>query len=243
MEFGRLANVDGVDFRLPPDADTELVGPPIPAAELDLRIGLAGWADTGFRGSLYPSSTRPADFLAVHAQAFPTTELNSTYYGYSEERLARWADAVPDTFRFCPKLPGTITHERGIGAADAEMERFVAALGALGPRLGVVWGVLPPDFGPERVPILDRFLERWAPRVPLAFEVRHPTWFEGERGARGFDVFARHGAVPILCDVAGRRDALHMRLAAPSVFIRLVGNRPHASDGARARDWVERLES
>ena len=243
MEFGRLPDVARVDFTLPSDATANerwLGGEP--CADPVLRLGLAGWADKGFVGKLYPRGTPSRAFLEVHARAFPTNELNSTYYGVSAERIERWRKAVPAGFRFCPKLPGPVTHEGRLGGERGEMEAFVAACAGFGETLGRVWGVLPPGFGPERLPELEDFLRRFAGDLSLALELRHPVWFR-DPGAleAAFALFEAHGVVTILTDVAGRRDVLHMRLSAPEVFLRFVGNGGHPTDLTRLDEWAARL--
>lgn len=240
-----MADVEGVDFTLPPD-DPEnarvLAATRRTAAAADVVVGLAGWGDRGFLGVLYPPGTKSGDFLGRYARAMTGIELNTTYYGVSRERIERWAAAVPDDFRFCPKLPGAITHELELRNADVAMGEFVEALGSFGPKLGRAWGVLGPAFGPERMGDLAAFVERWAPSAPLAFELRHEAWFASARMRQEvFACFEANGVVAVLTDVAGRRDALHMRLTAGEVLLRFVGNEPHPSDGTRIADWVERL--
>jgi len=244
MEFGRLPDVRGVDFALPPDPAATLHGvvEGRHARDLDLRIGLAGWSDPGFAGTLVPEGTPRSGFLACHAQVFTTNELNSTYYGVNVDRLRAWASSVPDGFRFCPKLPATITHERRLAGADDDMARFVDAVAVLGDRLGVTWGVLPPMFGPRDLAVLERFVATWAGRLPLALELRHAGWFSDARvRADAFGLLREHGVIAVLCDVAGRRDVLHMEVTAPATMLRLVGNHPDPSDHARVDAWCERL--
>jgi len=242
MEFGRLPSVDQVDFTLPPDSPenaTVLAGP---RDGRGILLGTAGWSDRGFVGELYPAGTKSADFLREYARVFPTNELNSTFYGASRERVERWAAAVPDDFRFCPKLPSEITHVRELRDVEEPMETFLGVCGGLGPKVGLTWFILPPGFGPARLSELTDFLERWAPRARFAVELRHPAWFSSA-AARDevFAAFAEHGVTTILTDVAGRRDVLHMRLTTPDVMIRFVGNEPHPSDFTRLDDWIARL--
>lgn len=248
LDFGKLPNVDRVDFTLQPDPEGNgefLASQRLrKASECRLSIGLAGWSDKDFVGKLYPKGARPAEFLKYQARAFPTNELNSTYYGVDRERIRRWAGAVPANFRFCPKLPKAITHDLELRGTEAAMGDFEDALREFGGTLGCVWGVLPPGFGPDRLGDLDRFLQRWAPRMPLAFELRHGAWFSQPQALdRAIAVMADHGAIPILTDVAGRRDVLHMRLAGRGTMIRFVGNGLHPSDFTRLDAWIQRLAS
>ena len=206
-----------------------------------LLLGLAGWSDRGFLGGLYPRGTPSGAYLERYARVFPTNELNSTYYGVSPERITRWAAAVPAGFRFCPKLPAAITHERGLRDAGGAMESFLDALAHFEGKLGLVWGILAPSFGPESLETLEAFLQDWAPRVPLALELRHPAWFADAAALdSALGCFERHGAVAVLTDVAGRRDVLHMRLTGRAAMLRFVGNALHPSDFQRLDEWVER---
>ena len=132
MEFGRLASIEGVDFRLPDDdarnsalLATARAGEPEPPR---LRIGLAGWSDRGFLGTLYPRAAKGRDFLVHHTRALTASELNTTYYGFERERIARWSSAAPASFRFCPTLPSEVTHERRLHDVDVVMARYLDAL-------------------------------------------------------------------------------------------------------------------
>ena len=150
MEFGRLPSVDHIDFRMPDEpswneralASARAARPSPGLVGLDLRMGMASWSDPGLVQRL--GGTR-ASALSVHARAMPANELNTTFYGYSKERLESWRDAVPEGFRFCPKLPRSITHDLMLVDAEGEMGRFVEATEALGAARGLTWFALPPS--------------------------------------------------------------------------------------------------
>ena len=112
----------------------------------------------------------------------------------------------------------------------------------LGDNLGTCFLQLPPHFGPENLPRLERFLLDWPPEVPLAVELRHPRWFSDK--ALADTVFATLEALNktlIITDVAGRRDVLAQRLTTPTAFLRFNGHGLIASDYARADAWAARL--
>jgi len=242
VDFGRLPSVDGVDFRLP--ADDPVVGDVLPGSRTEgarVLIGTPRFADPGFAGTLYPERVRPADQLKLYAKSFGCLELNSTWYGYDRDLLERWAAQVPEEFRFLAKLPASITHEKRLVGCEADLDAFGEALAALGPKLGLAWGLLPPDFGPGELDDLAAFLGRTPFR--LAVELRHPAFFS-DRGARTavFDLLEEHGVAAVLTDVAGRRDVLHMRITDPrALMLRFTGNGLHPSDFVRMDAWVERI--
>ena len=248
MDFGRIPDVGGVDFALPAEpAANAARGAPPPADGDAPRVWLGApvWAHDGFVAKIYPPRTARGDMLAAYARQFDAIELNSTWYGVDRERIARWADATPASFRFAAKLPRTITHEGRLGQATDDARRFLDDLAPFGPRLGIVWGVLPEAFGPRDLPALANFVRAWPDDVPLAIELRHPAFFAANGPGRpdpgAFDLLAAHGVTAIVTDVAGRRDVLHMRLTTAHAFVRYCGNGLHPSDFARLDDWVERL--
>ncbi len=242
MKFGRLASVEGVDFSLPKDASWSRALPGRRVAAPEIRCGLSSWADRGFLGRLYPAGTPTDRFLASYAASFPAIELNSTFYGFDPGRMATWASRVPAGFRFCPKLPSEISHERGLGDVERPMEAFTAALGAFGERLGPVFVTPATDFGPESWSRLEAFVRRYSNEVELAIELRHGAWFAEPRWLDAWSaLFREHGVTAVLTDVAGRRDVLHMGLSTPKTFVRFVGNGLHPSDFTRLTEWSIRL--
>src|SRR5581483_3055201 len=95
-----------------------------------IRVGTSGWSYPSWRPGFYPEGARPEDFLRFYAERFDTVELNTTGYRLpSEEQFERWASAVPDGFRFAPKLP----HFR----LD-RLVPFVERASLLGDRLGPI---------------------------------------------------------------------------------------------------------
>jgi len=247
MDFGRLPDLRYVDFRLPPDhpdtarvlARTQATAPTPPA----LYVGCPIWTNKEWLGSYFPQGAREPDFLKYYAQQFNSIELNTTHYRIPDAPTGRrWREAVGPGFTFCPKLPRSISHERELYNTDALVLSFTRAVQELGDNLGTCFLQLPPHFGPELLPRLERFLLDWPAEVPLAVELRHPRWFADK--ALADTVFATLEALNktlVITDVAGRRDVLAQRLTTPTAFIRLNGHGLVPSDYARADAWAERL--
>jgi hypothetical protein len=114
---------------------------------------------------------QPTDFLRFYAVRFDTVELNSTGYRLpSEDQFRRWADAVPDGFRFAVKLPLT-----RLDRVTPFLERVLA----LGDRLGPVRVVVEA----ARDDGLVSFVEGSVPgEVELAWDFRHESWDDGGGG-------------------------------------------------------------
>lgn len=245
MDFGRGVPLDGIDFRLPPD-------PPGTTRVLrdagehslrpDLRAGTPRWADRGYVGALYPRGTRPGDFLRAYAEALPTVELNATWYRCDPDQIRRWREQVGPDFRFCPKLPGHVGHEKRLRDVDRDLELFREAVRGFGETLGPCWLLLPNDFGPREFDALRALVERWPRDFPLAVELRHVQWFAESRARQEvFDLLRAHDVIAVITDVAGRRDVLHMELTTPVVFVRLALNDLDPTDYERTAAWADRL--
>ncbi len=245
MEFGKLPDIAHVDFSMPPDPPgNALTLNGIPCAPAwPVYIGATGWAMKGWLGSYYPPRTAPKNFLAAYTAQFNTIELNTTHYRIPEPAaVLHWAAQSPEDFRFCPKIPQTISHSKDLGIGGGQIGAFSAAIAHLDRHLGPCFLQLPPHFGPDQQSVLEAFLQKWPGNLPLAVEFRHREWFEHpgsfeEAGA----LLAAYGAATVITDVAGRRDVLHMRLTAPYVLVRFVGNSLHPSDFSRTQAWADRL--
>ena len=245
MDFGKLFNVNAVDFRLPsePIQNAEVLASQPASGRRTLYIGPTGYHMKPWLGKWYPPGAREQDFLRHYARQFNTIEFNTTYYRIPDPSTVRkWRSEVPDDFRFCPKIPQTISHSRDLGLSGADSQIFFEALKAFGESLGCSFLQLPPHFSPRELPILARFLENYAQLSPLSVEVRHPAFFEKTAAAEAyFQLLQQHQVSAVITDVAGRRDVCHLRLTNSSTLIRFVGNGLHPSDYTRVEEWAERL--
>ncbi|AII51727.1 DUF72 domain-containing protein [Hymenobacter sp. APR13] len=245
MDFGRLSDLRYVDFRLPsdhPDTAALLARVPAPTSP-GLYVGCPIWTNKAWLGSYFPAGIREADYLHHYGRQFNSLELNTTHYRIPEAPTVRkWRDAVPPGFRFCPKLPQIISHDRALYNVDDLTTTFCRSIVELQDRLGWCFLQLPPTFGPEHLSRLERYLLDFPADVPLAVELRHPAWFaDSVAFAAVAAMLEALGKTLVISDVAGRRDVLHMRLTTPTAFIRFNGHGLVASDYQRADAWAERI--
>ena len=249
MKFGKLPNVENVDFSLPPEPtgnQAVLQKVKRPNATQHLYIGATGWGMKEWVGTVYPKGTKAKEYLHQYAKQFNTIELNSTHYGIPNElTMQKWYDQSAEDFRFCPKVLQRISHSRGLspkGPINA-IEQFCEAVQILKEKLGPCFIQFPPYFGIDRLPILEQFLTNWNQHnLTLSVEVRHESWFERPAHLLQLtDLLEQHHIATVITDVAGRRDVCHMRLTTDEVVIRFVGNGLHPTDYSRIDTWVERL--
>jgi uncharacterized protein YecE (DUF72 family) len=133
-------------------------------------VGTSGWSYPTWRGGFYPEKARPADFLRLYSERFPSVELNTSAYQLpSEERFTSWAEQVPPDFRFAVRMPRLITHGSRVGLVGTFCER----IRLLGEKLGPVLVVLdrPRDDG-----FLTLLLGSLDPKLEVAFDFRHESW-------------------------------------------------------------------
>ncbi len=124
-------------------------------------LGCPMWGLKDWLGTLYRRRSQPRTFLEQYAGVFNTVEGNTTFYSLpSPESVERWRQATPEGFRFCFKFPRRITHEKGLRGAGPETAELLRRLEPLGERLGTFMLQLPPAFGPERTPLLERTAQR-----------------------------------------------------------------------------------
>lgn len=161
-------------------------------------LGCPSWSEPGWRGSLYPPGTTCQHFLQLYGRCFNAVEGNTTFYAEpAPATVARWAAQMPEHFRFCAKLPRTISHSDNLTGQLPAAEAFLQLLAPLGARVAPLWLQLPASFGPSRLADLQQFLRELA--RPLAVEVRHPAFFARGEEERQLNRLLRDLAVERIC--------------------------------------------
>ena len=182
MDFGRVAPgaLAQIGFQLAADDPRTLLALARGAASahLQLRLGCPVWAIKSWLGRVYPEGTLNAEFLHHYSRSFTSIELNATHYRMpGAATIARWIDATPPTFRFCPKFPQENSRRGTLLENASTTKEFVHLVLALEGRLGMTFLQLPPSFSPADLPELRKFLESLPRGFQLAVEVRHPAFF------------------------------------------------------------------
>ncbi len=166
-----------------------------------LRVGAPMWSLPDWVGRYLPADR--TDTLAAYASWCNAVEGNTTFYAVpSASTVASWSDQAPPDFRFCFKLPRSITHDRRLRNVDDELQRFLTAMEPLADRCGPLLIQLPPTFGPDDLGALIDFIDS-VPRADWtwAVEVRHHAFFPGGRFERALnDRLAEHGINRVLLD-------------------------------------------
>ena len=141
-------------------------------------IGTMGFSYSDWKGVFFPSEMPSQKYLSYYSRIFNSVEIDSTFYGIPrKETILRWKSMTPNSFKFCVKMPRSITHDSNLLQVEGLIDEFLRRMELLGSKLAVVLLQFPPSFS---VTQLD-FLHRLFPYLPREFrygiEVRDASWY------------------------------------------------------------------
>ena len=143
------------------------------------RIGTAGWSIPQRDADTFPTE---GSALERYAARFTCAEINSSFHrSHRPSTFERWAQSVPESFRFSAKLAKTITHQRRLVDSEPLLDQSLNEVAGLGSKLAVVLVQLPPSLAFDEK-VAERFFHSLRERsdVQLVCEPRHPSWFDDE---------------------------------------------------------------
>lgn len=146
-----------------------------------MYIGSSGWAYPSWKPDFYPAKLAPKKLLEYYATRLNSVEVNYTFRTLpARNTVESWQEQSGPDFRFSFKAPQRITHLQRLKNCGPSLEGLADALRpvAKAGKLGLVLFQLPPNMRAESER-LTMFLREAAPLgMRLAFEFRHPSWFE-----------------------------------------------------------------
>jgi uncharacterized protein YecE (DUF72 family) len=147
---------------------------------MNLHVGTSGYSYKEWKGSFYPEKIAAKDMLRFYSERLSTVEINATFYRLPlKSTFETWKEQVPKTFRFSLKAPQRITHFKRLKEASDDAKYFLDLAATLEDQLGVVLFQLPPNMKKD-LPRLETFLNGLPALPRVAFEFRHPTWFDDD---------------------------------------------------------------
>jgi uncharacterized protein YecE (DUF72 family) len=160
-----------------------------------------------------------------------TVEGNTTFYAVpAQKTLEGWVEEMPETFRFCPKVPKAISHEGKLIENVERAREFTNIMSQLGTRLGPMFLQLPPRYSPKLLGDLTAFLAQWPREVRLAVEVRHLDWFDSPHDEALNQLLTEHNMARVTIDTRPIRDLNGDEILAGSVYQSLVEARERKPD-------------
>jgi uncharacterized protein YecE (DUF72 family) len=142
-------------------------------------VGTAGWTLPRESAGAFPEGS---SHLERYSRVLRAVEINSTFHRpHRASTYARWAQSVPDGFRFCLKVPKTITHTARLRDCEPLFDAFLAEASPLGTKLDCLLFQLPPSFAFDEA-LAHAFFGFVRDRYSrgIACEPRHASWFEPE---------------------------------------------------------------
>lgn len=241
MDFGKVASIEGINFSLPEVKFTTNKATFDPS-DVTIYVGASVWTNKNWIGEIYPNSVKASDYLKFYAKQFSCIELNSTFYALPDNTtIQKWKNSVDKSFKFCPKFPKIISHEKELIGCDRETAIFLEQIMQFEVNLGVSFLQLSPNFSPQKYTYLQKYIEGLPKNLNFAVEFRHPGWFEENRW-RDVCQFAENQSIGVvITDTAGRRDVVHMCKTNSTLTIRFVAIENTFIDQQRIKNWIEKI--
>lgn len=226
---------------------------------MNFRIGCAIWAYKNWVGDLFPAKSRSSEFLSLYSRRFTTVEGNTTFYSIPDlKTVKRWQAETPTGFKFCPKLPKSLTHNGLLAPSIPDSLQFLDLMQNLDDRLGVLFAQLPPRYSPANFDDLATFLQAWT-GAELAIEVRHPAWFEEPHRSRLTQLLQSLKIGQVLLDTRPIYESdddpqsnsqrkkpnvpLQPHVTAPFSVIRFISHPSRSINQPYFADWVKLLDA
>jgi uncharacterized protein YecE (DUF72 family) len=147
--------------------------------ERRIYVGTAAWAIPKAYQDAVPDE---GSHLVRYANRFDGAEINSSFYRpHCLSTYQRWADDVPEHFRFAVKMPKTNTHEDRLRNVAEPLLRFLGEITGLGDKLGPILIQLPPRLKSD-LDAAEAFFGALRDSFggDIVCEPRHATWFTAD---------------------------------------------------------------
>ncbi len=143
------------------------------------HLGCPVWNLANWKGILFSEDAKHHEHLTEYSAVFNSVEGNTSFYGLPrEETLKRWAKDSHADFRFCLKLPKTITHDNRLVSVSRELTSFYQTIERLNDKVGLVHIQLPPSFSGQDIDALKSLIAQLSAHHQHCVEVRHLDFFD-----------------------------------------------------------------
>lgn len=147
------------------------------------HIGTSGWSYSHWKESFYPKELKPKEYLSFLSKTFDVIEINTSFYKLpTVATIANWLNAVPENFKFCPKISRQLTQYQKLNEPEESLKAFFEIFEPLHSHLGPVLVQLPPSLKFEAVKTEHFFkiITTKYKSYDFVLEVRNKSWFEKE---------------------------------------------------------------
>jgi len=203
------------------------------------HIGLTQWGLKEWKGVFYTDSATQDQFLRQYASVFNSVEGNTTFYRAPEaETILKWAEQVPDGFKFCFKFPQTITHYKRLKGVRDDVLTFLGLFEPIRKKLGPFHIQLSSQFSFNEIDKLEELCDYLPPHYHYAVEVRHTDFYDrGKKEKRFFELLKANSIDRVTFDTR----KLHSIKAGGPTIIEAQRKKPKTPvrfDASAARPFV-----
>ena len=161
--------------------------------------------------------------LEMYGGKLNAVEINSSFYrDHRPATYERWAESVPEDFRFSVKLSRVFTHQQKLKSGEKNLAETLKGIMHLRSKLGCLLVQIPPSLQFD-VEDSNAFFEdlRATYEGPVAFETRHASWNTN----LALDLFQDFRLASVIADPnpTGERSKAFLR-AAELIYFRLHGS-------------------
>lgn len=134
----------------------------------------------------FPEDFKDKSRLTYYASLFNSLEVNSSFYKVPMAvTVEKWAESVPEDFKFTFKLWRDITHNKDLAFDPSAVAQFMQTIERAGDKKGALLVQFPPGTRVSARPQLQQLLELIRKYDPsnswqVALEFRHPSWYQEE---------------------------------------------------------------
>ena len=232
----------------------------------NLRIGTCSWKYDSWQGIVYPEK-KPFNYLHEYSRYYNTVEIDQWFWSlFSGDRavlpkravVQEYADSVPDDFRFCIKVPNSITLTHYYKEKNSDplvpnphflsvslMERFLQRLEPLSKNMGPL--IFQFEYlNKQKVPgglqqfieWFGNFAEQLQGKHKFCIETRNPnflnsTYFNFLNGSGLYHVFLQGYYMPPVFEIYRK----HRDKIKSCTVIRLHGTDRKGIEKLTGKDW------
>ncbi len=199
---------------------------------------------------LFPPPYENATRLTFYASHFSSIEINSSFYKIPKPAtVAKWAELVPEHFKFTFKLWKEITHIKGFNFNPEDVSTFFKSINSVHKKRGCLLIQFPPGLGREYFVQLKNLLncikesnpqQGWA----LAVEFRNNSWYHEDV----YNLLNNYNATMVIQDtpksatplIQHSSECLYIRFHGPTGNYRGGYSEDFLKDYAtQIKEWIE----
>ena len=174
----------------------------------------------------FPEAFQTSSRLTYYASLFNSIEINRSFYALPNHKtVAKWANEVPEDFKFTFKLWKAITHSKELQFDESNVRDFMNAIDNVGSKKGCLLIQFPASIKSEKLPQLQHLLHiiqlnnkdaAWK----IGIEFRDSSWYHSDT----HDVVESIDGTIVIHDKS-RAVSPHFSVSSKTVYLRFHGPR------------------